>query len=73
MRGDSVWKAGLAVWLCRYFYYLIYLVVPYVAPFAIALRIHCEWRAYFIIPEQRAISNAEYQRISKAGGPRKGR
>jgi hypothetical protein len=44
-------KAGLAVWLCRYFYYLVYLVVPYAAPFAIALLIHSEWRGYFTIPE----------------------
>jgi hypothetical protein len=66
-------KAGLAVWLCKYFYYLIYLVVPYAAPFAIALLIHCEWRAYFTIPEQRALSNAECGRSSEAGSPRKGR
>ena len=52
-------KAGLAAWLCRYFYYLIYLVVPYAAPFAVALLIHPEWRAYFTIPEQRGHSDGE--------------
>jgi hypothetical protein len=59
-------NAGLAVWLCRYFYYLIYLVVPYAAPFAIALLIHREWRAYFTIPEHRALSNAECGRSREA-------
>jgi hypothetical protein len=66
-------KAGLAVWLCKYFYYLIYLVVPYAAPFAIALLIHREWRAYFTIPEPGALSYAECGRISKARSPGKGR
>ena len=66
-------KAGLAVWLCRYFYYLIYLVVPYAAPFAIALLIHCEWRAYFTIPEQRLSRTPSADGAVKAGSPRKGR
>jgi hypothetical protein len=56
-------QASLAVWLCKYFYYVIYLVVPYAAPFAIALLMHSEWRAYFTIPEQRVLSY---------GSPRKG-
>ena len=64
-------KAGLGVWLCRYFYYIIYLVVPYAAPFAITLLIHREWRAYFTIPEQRVLSNAGCGESSKAGSPRK--
>jgi hypothetical protein len=66
-------KAGLSVWLYRYFYYLIYLVVPYAAPFAVALLIHREWRAYFTIPEPPALSIAACGRRSKAGSPRKGR
>ena len=44
-----------ALWLYRYFYFLIYLVVPYAAPFGVALLVHREWRAYFTVPEHRPI------------------
>jgi len=49
-------NAGLAVWLCRYFYHLIYLVVPYAGPFAVALLVHREWRAYFTISGQQPLA-----------------
>ena len=48
-------SANLALWLCKYFYHLIYLVVPFVGPFAVALLVHREWRAYFTVPEQRSL------------------
>ena len=36
-----------AIWLYKYFYHLIYLVVPFAGPFMVALLVHPEWRAYF--------------------------
>lgn len=48
-------SAGLALWLCKYCYHLIYLVVPFAGPFAVALLVHREWRAYFAVPEQRPL------------------
>jgi hypothetical protein len=40
-------NADSRVWLLKYFYHLIYLVVPFVGPFVVALVVHPEWRAYF--------------------------
>jgi hypothetical protein len=36
-----------AIWLIKYTYHLIYLVIPFAGPFAVALLMHPEWRAYF--------------------------
>lgn len=66
-------KTGFEAWLFKYFYYIVYLVVPYAAPFAIALLIHKEWRAYFTIPEQRALSHGEGRRSNEARSPRTAR
>ena len=44
-------SADPALWLYKYFYHLISPVVPYAGPFGIALLVHPEWRAYFIVPE----------------------
>ena len=49
-------SANPALWLYKYFYHLIYLVVPYAGPFAVALLVHREWRAYFTVPEQRPLA-----------------
>jgi hypothetical protein len=42
----------VSIWLIKYAYHLIYLVIPFAGPFAIALLVHPEWRAYFA-PERR--------------------
>jgi hypothetical protein len=34
------------MWLIRYCYHIIYLVVPFAGPFAVALLAHREWREY---------------------------
>ena len=49
-------SADPALWLYKCFYHLIYLVVPYAGPFGIALLVHPEWRAYFVVREQRSLS-----------------
>jgi hypothetical protein len=41
------------VWLYKYCYHIIYLVVPFAGPFIVALAVHPEWRAYFRLTEQR--------------------
>jgi len=35
-----------SIWLLKYLYHLVYLVVPFAGPFAIALLTHSAWRAY---------------------------
>lgn len=35
------------MWLLKYLYHIIYLVVPFAGPFMVALLMHPEWRAYF--------------------------
>lgn len=47
--GSTNW----VVWFYKYVYHLIYLVVPFVGPFAIALLVHSEWRACFTVPAPR--------------------
>lgn len=37
-------------WMLHYGYYLVYLVVPFAAPFAVAIAAHPAWRAYFLPP-----------------------
>ncbi|MFM2123599.1 MAG: hypothetical protein RL328_50 [Acidobacteriota bacterium] len=37
-----------AVWFLKWVYHVDYLVVPFFAPFLIALIVHPEWRAYFL-------------------------
>lgn len=46
--------AGGQVWFLKYLYYLIYLVIPFAGPFAIALLFHPEWRNYFSMWEAPA-------------------
>lgn len=36
----------LSIWLLKYLYHLVYLVVPFAGPFAIALATHAAWRDY---------------------------
>jgi hypothetical protein len=36
-----------AVWVLKYFYHLIYLVIPFASPFAVALALHPQWRMWF--------------------------
>lgn len=40
-------NADSRVWVLKYCYHLIYLVVPFAGPFVAALVVHPEWRAYF--------------------------
>ena len=42
--------AASEVWWLRYCYHIIYLVVPFAGPFAVALLMHPQWRDYFRIP-----------------------
>jgi hypothetical protein len=44
-------NADPAVWLIKYVYHIIYLVVPFAGPFIVALLVHPEWRAYFSIAD----------------------
>jgi hypothetical protein len=44
------------VWLYKYCYHIIYLVVPFAGPFLVALVVHPEWRAYFRLTEPRSPS-----------------
>jgi len=46
-------SAGLLKFLdfCKY---LVTLVVPYAAPFAVAVLVHPEWRGYFRAPSKQA-------------------
>jgi hypothetical protein len=37
-----------SVWFLKWVYHMDYLVVPFVAPFLIALAVHREWRQYFL-------------------------
>jgi len=41
-----------AVWFYEYAYYLVYLVLPFVGPFAVGLLMHPEWRALFMVQER---------------------
>ena len=43
------------LWLSKYVYYVVYLVLPYIGPFAVALLVHPEWRAYCTVPEQEPL------------------
>ncbi len=43
-------EANPLVWLFKYFYHIIYLVVPFAGPFLVAVLVHPEWRAYFGAP-----------------------
>jgi hypothetical protein len=47
---NSPLGADPQIWLYKYFYHLIYLVVPFVGPFVVALLVHPEWRACFTVP-----------------------
>jgi hypothetical protein len=38
------------VWLLKYLYHLIYLVVPFAGPFGVALLVHPEWRGCINLP-----------------------
>lgn len=40
-------NSGLSMWLLKYVYHIIYLVVPFAGPFLVALLVHPEWREYF--------------------------
>ncbi len=59
-------SAQSTLWVYRYFYYLIYLVVPYAGPFGVALLVHQEWRAYFTAPTL----NVEDTRVRRVTPPR---
>lgn len=57
------------VWLLKYVYYLIYLVIPFAGPFAIALLFHPEWRSYFALWEAPAAP----ERVRAGTAPHPGR
>jgi hypothetical protein len=43
------------IWLIRYCYHIIYLVVPFAGPFAVALVVHRQWREYIGLSAPEAI------------------
>ncbi len=40
-------NSSASLWLLKYSYHIVYLVVPFAGPFLIALCVHPEWRGYF--------------------------
>lgn len=47
---NSPGGSGLRLWLVQYYYHIIYLVIPFVGPFVVAMLIHPEWRGYAGFP-----------------------
>jgi hypothetical protein len=43
------------MWLIKYCYHIIYLVVPFAGPFAVALVVHRQWREYIGLSAPEAI------------------
>lgn len=52
-----------AIWLVKYAYHIIYLVVPFAGPFLIALAAHPEWRESCVGGAFRAAAPAAVERL----------
>ena len=51
--------SGPTVWMLKYVYYLIDLVLPFAGPFIVALLVHPEWQAYFTAPDRGVPSSRQ--------------
>jgi hypothetical protein len=70
--GNSPLSAGIVIWLYKYVYHLIYLVVPFAGPFIVALLVHPEWRACFTVPTS-STSRASWRTDNLARKPSRAR
>lgn len=50
---NNVGDPNSTVWFFKYVYHIIYLVIPFAGPFAVAVLVHPEWRLYLGITGQR--------------------
>lgn len=48
---NTVNNPNSIVWLFKYFYHIVYLVIPFAGPFMVAMLVHPEWRQYFKVAD----------------------